>query len=577
MRTTTAGGNGLARRLSWAAAAMLLATGAVARAQDQVLITNPETQGRYFSTGWLFMLTFTCALWMIAFDWIGRDTERLKGRRGFWGGMILGVGGTGVILMLLVDMALSFASVLGIVVVFGIYVWRRNAGLPPEQQVFTRQHFRYLMRAAMEKLKLRESAGAMMQKGEREGAVEIELLRKDGASLEKLSEGRTHPQASEAVLAVKELIESAVLSRTTDVHLEPKETELQARFRIDGILHNVPSYPQELALPMVSGVNVLSDMDIAEKRKPQDGTFMGRLGERTLDFRVATTPSVHGETMVIRILDRDVGLMRLDRLGLQKNMLRKIGPILNAANGMLIASGPTGSGKTTTMYAMISEMDAYQKNIVTVENPIEYRLDNVTQTQVNPKAGVTFPGTLRSFLRQDPDVILVGEIRDAETARVALQAAMTGHFVLTTLHANDAITSLFRLLDLGVEPYLISSSLSAVLGQRLVRVLCTACKQPYAPPASFLKKIGVKPTQDMVLYKAQGCEECQGTGYRGRKGVFDFFEATEAVKELIRVNPSPELIKQEARKSGWRTLQEAGLSLVIEGHTSLKELVRVTR
>jgi type II secretory ATPase GspE/PulE/Tfp pilus assembly ATPase PilB-like protein len=244
---------------------------------------------------------------------------------------------------------------------------------------------------------------------------------------------------------------------------------------------------------------------------------------------------------------------------------------------MFIASGPTGAGKSTTLYAMISEIDAYQKNIITIEDPIEYRLDNVTQTPINPKAGVTFASSLRSSLRQDPDVIMVGEIRDAETARVACQAAMTGHFVFTTLHANDSVTSLFRLLDLGVEPYFIASSLSAVLAQRLCRVLCPTCKEAYVPEPEFFKSIGLPPGKEIQLYKSVGCEECQGTGYRGRIGIFELLEVTDAIKELLRTTPGVQAITAEAKKTGFRKLHEDGLAKVIKGLTSVKELLRVTR
>jgi len=554
---------------------LLVACAGSAAGQDLLVETGGQ---RYFSTFWLIMLIIHCTVWMATFDWVGRDTERLKGRTSFWGGLLMGTGAAGTLLMLLVDIAFIFVATIGLLVLFGVYVRHRNHDLPEEQRVFTRRHLSYVLRTIAERLHLRPAAGAMIPRRGQGETTEIVLLRKDGASLEALSDRRTGGgQPSDAVIAVKELIESAILSRATDVHLEPKETELQARYRIDGILHSVPSYPPELAAPMISGVKVLADMNIADKRKPQDGTFMAQMGNRTLDFRVATTPSVHGETMVIRILDRDVGLIGLDKLGLSPEGQEHVIQLVNAPHGMLIVSGPTGSGKTTTLYAMITQLDAFQKNIVTVENPIEYRLDNVTQTQVNPRAGVTFPNALRSFLRQDPDVIMVGEIRDAETARVALQAAMTGHLVLTTLHANDAITSLFRLLDLGVEPYLIASSLMAVVGQRLARILCPACKIPYPPSPSFLKKAGIAPSPDLVLYKAQGCEECQGTGYRGRAGIFDLFEMNDAIRELVRTNPSLQLIKKEARRTGWRTLQETGLSMVVRGETSIKELVRVTK
>ena len=565
----------LNRRVLVGAALLLGVFTCPAAAQQTVY---EETGGRYFRTFWLIMLIVQCSVWIGTFDWVGRDTERLKGRRQFWGMIMMSVGAAGTAMMLFVSVGFVFTTLIAQFAVFGIYVWKRNMGLPPERRVLTLAHLNYVFRTAAERLHLRGTAGAVIQRaGRGEAAPEIVLLHKKGVTLDQLAESRASDQVSEAVLAVKQLIESAVLSRVTDIHLEPKQSELQARFRIDGILHNVPSYPPELALPMVSAIKVLSDMDITVRRKPQDGTFMGRLSEKELDFRVATTPSIHGETMVIRVLDRSGGLMGLDELGLPPQNVEAIRRVVNSPNGMMIASGPTGSGKTTTLYSVLATLDAFQKNIVTIENPIEYRLDNINQTQVNPKAGVTFASALTSFLRQDPDVIMVGEIRDAQTASVALQAAMTGHFVFTTLHANDSITTLFRLLDLGVEPYLIASSLSAVLAQRLLRVLCPVCKIPYVPQPRFLRKIGIEPSEDVELYKAQGCDDCQGTGYKGRIGIFEFLLVNDPIKELIRTNPSVQLIKQEARKAGWRTLQESGLFQVVEGETSIKELVRVTK
>jgi len=550
---------------------------AVAAAPAAVAQEALAPEGRwYFSHFWLFMLMVYSGVWLVVFDWLGRDAEKLRLNHTLWASLACGLGAFGAILVLFASRYLVFLGILLLLGLFVGYVVRRNAVVPPQQKVFTPDHLAYLFRRIGARLHIVPDAGVRAETTG-EDMTEIVLLRKDGTPLEKIAADRASDRTSEAVISIKELIESAVLSRATDIHLEPKETELQARFRIDGILHNVPSYPAEQAAPMISCVKVLCNMDIAEKRKPQDGTFMGKLDDRTLDFRVSTAPSVHGETMVIRILDRNVGLIRLEKLGLSPKDLQVVRRIINYPHGMMIASGPTGSGKTTTLYAALSELDAFQKNIITIEDPIEYRLENVTQQQVNPKAGVTFASALRSSLRQDPDVIMVGEIRDAETARVALQAAMTGHFVFTTLHANDAITSLFRLLDLGVEPYLIASSLSAAVAQRLVRVLCPECKAPYVPEPEFLQKIGVRTQQPIRLFKPVGCENCQGTGYYGRIGIFEVFVMNDAIKDLIRTNPSLQLISAEARKAGMRRLQEDGLAKVLRGITSVKELVRVTR
>ena len=537
----------------------------------------PPEGARYFDSFWLFMFTLQCVAWVGVFDWVGRDSSKWKVRPALWTGLAAGMGAGALILTLAAGIGFVFLGMTGLGVVLGMYVYMRNRVVPGDMKVLTGQHVRNVFRRMGVRLHLVSEEGGG---GGGSGGVdmtEIVLLRKDGTTLEKIAEGRGSMRTSEAVLSVKELVESAVLSRATDIHLEPKEDELQARFRIDGILHNVPSYDRELALPMISSVKVLSDMDIAEKRKPQDGTYMGRLGGRTLDFRVSTTPSVHGETMVIRILDRGVGLMSLEKLGFSVTDLPAVKRIMNYPHGMMVVAGPTGSGKSTTLYAVLSELDAFQKNIVTIEDPIEYRLDNVTQTQVNPKTGVTFASQLRSALRQDPDVILVGEIRDAETARVALQAAMTGHFVFTTLHANDSITSMFRLLDLGVEPYLIASSLSVVLAQRLLRVLCEECKAAYVPDPQFLAKLGVRTDREIELWKAVGCDRCQGTGYFGRIGVFELLELNDVMRDLVRTNPSVQLMGSEARKMGMRKLQEDGLAKVFKGVTSVKELVRVTR
>jgi type II secretory ATPase GspE/PulE/Tfp pilus assembly ATPase PilB-like protein len=560
-----------------AAATVLLAMASLPAAAQTVMVGDP-TRGRYMSGFWLFMFLLYCVVWMGVFDWIGRDSEKIKLPSRFWGSIAMLVGFMGLVMMIVVSMGFVFTGIVGLIALFSVYVYKRNLLVGPEQRIFTKEHFSYVFRQISERFHLRRKAGAMMQaRSSHEDTTVIELLRKDGTSLDKLTSTRSTGGTSEAVVAIKELVESAVLSRATDIHLEPKEGEFQARFRIDGILHNVPSYPPSLAPPMVSSVKVLSDMDIAEKRKPQDGSFMGRIGERTLDFRVATTPSIHGETMVIRILDRDLGLIRLEKLGMLPDHLEKMGRIIHAPHGMMIVSGPTGSGKTTTLYAMLSEIDAFQKNIITIEDPIEYRLDNVTQTAVNQRAGITFANALRSMLRQDPDVIMVGEIRDAETARVACQAAMTGHFVFTTLHANDSVTTLFRLLDLGVESYFIAASLSAVLAQRLLRVLCATCKVPYVPEPEFLKKIGVPPERQLTLYKAQGCEECQGTGYHGRIGVFELMDVSDTIKDLVRTNPGIEAITREAKRGGLRKLHDDGLAKVIKGVTSIKELIRVTR
>jgi len=534
-----------------------------------------EGASRYIPTGWLVFLVIAIFYWLVTMEFVNRDVTHLRYHPAMWNSIFFAAGFIGFLLAFLVHISLSILAFLMIVGATIAFRQFRNAAVPESDRILTPDHLRHVFRKTLRRLGIKVPE-PQIQTGHM--TTVIRLKRKDGTELEALgAEARVTQDQSEAVIAVKEVIESAVRARATDIHLEPKEKELNIRFRVDGILHALPSYPIQLAAPMISVLKVLGDMDIAEKRQAQDGTFTGELEGRTLDFRVATASSLHGETMSIRILDRDRDLINLDRLGMDKATRARFSRIISAPHGMLIVAGPTGAGKTTTLYAALQELDAYQKNIMTIENPIEYRLDNITQQAINPKAGITFASALRAMLRQDPDIIMVGEIRDAETARTALQAAMTGHFVFTTIHANDSVTALFRLMDLGVEPYLVASSLSAILAQRLVRLLCNNCKQPYPPKAELLKRVGIKPEQCRAFYKAVGCEQCQGIGYYGRTGIFELLVLNDTIRDLIRSNPSIQLIKAEARKAGLVTLQEDGLRKVCQGLTSLKELIRVTK
>ena len=543
-----------------------------------VTVMEPVSRDSYVNIAALIWVTFVALIWICLMEWVTADVRRIKAGQSYWNTGLLLLGIFGVGLSLYSNWMISFFAFPALLGVGIAYVVKRNQLAPPEERVLTRRHLAILTAHWLAKMGVRVSYETLSGEA-RNDEPEIELKRKDGQSLDALStrRGGGSTETSEAVLAIKEVVESAILTRVTDIHLEPKQSELQVRFRIDGILHSVPSYPRDLAPQIVSALKVLSDMDIAERRKPQDGGFMGEMGSKTYDFRVATTPTVHGESMVIRILDRDQGLLRLERLGMDPKRMEQIRRIINSPHGMMLVSGPTGSGKSTTLYAALQEIDAYQKNVMTVENPIEYRLDNITQTQINPKAGVTFSGQLRSLLRQDPDVMMIGEIRDAETARTALQAAMTGHFVLSTVHANDALSTLYRLMDLGVEPYLIASSLTAVLAQRLVRVLCENCKQPYVPKPEFVKKVGLDPRRVQEFFRAEGCEVCQGTGYYGRVGLFELVEITDAIRDLLRGRPNLQVLKASARKAGMMTLQEDGLRKVVQGVTAVKELIRVTK
>jgi type II secretory ATPase GspE/PulE/Tfp pilus assembly ATPase PilB-like protein len=330
---------------------------------------------------------------------------------------------------------------------------------------------------------------------------------------------------------------------------------------------------------------VLANLDITEKRKPQDGSFSAKCEGRDVDFRVATAGSVVGEKLVMRILDKERAIANLTQLGMRDKMRDTVHGIVGEPHGLFIVCGPTGAGKSTTLYACLAEIDRYQKNVITVENPVEYTIDNVTQIEVNPKAGKTFAGELRSILRQDPDVIYIGEIRDQETAEIACQAAQTGHMVFTTLHANDTVTAIGRLIDLGVQPFMIASALSAVLGQRLVRVLCPKCKVRYKPNPDMLRKANLPVDKIKFFYRppenpdgeAEKCEHCGGTGYFGRTGVFELLTVTDRIRDMIRENPNLNAIRQEAVKNGMQYLQQDGLRQVIEGHTSIQELLRVCK
>jgi type II secretory ATPase GspE/PulE/Tfp pilus assembly ATPase PilB-like protein len=333
---------------------------------------------------------------------------------------------------------------------------------------------------------------------------------------------------------------------------------------------------------------VLGDLDITERRKPQDGGFSALVEGRSVDFRLATAGSVTGEKLVMRILDRAKQIVELSQLGMRDPMREKLHSLVTQPHGLFIVCGPTGAGKSTTLYACLSEIDRFQKNVITVENPVEYHIENVTQIEVNPKAGKTFASELRSILRQDPDVIYIGEIRDQETAEIACQAAQTGHMVFTTLHANDTVTALARLIDLGVQPFLVGSSITAILGQRLIRILCNKCKVRYKPNPEMLRKANLPSDKIKHFYRppdpnaeeggnGERCPRCKGTGYFGRTGVFEMLVITDRMRDMIRENPNLNSIKQEAVKNGMQYLQEDGLRQVIEGKTSIQELLRVCK
>jgi type II secretory ATPase GspE/PulE/Tfp pilus assembly ATPase PilB-like protein len=371
------------------------------------------------------------------------------------------------------------------------------------------------------------------------------------------------------------IISQAVRDRASDVHIEPREDKLQIRYRIDGILHDMFSLPLSAHNPLVSRVKILAEMNIAEQRRPQDGQFSVKVGERDVDIRAATLDTACGERASLRILDKSLSLFTLPELGLLPDALKRYHAMLKSPFGMILVGGPTGSGKTTSLYASISQLGENERNILTIEDPIEYRFMDINQTQVNPKAGITFASGLRAIMRHDPDIILVGEIRDKDTATTAVQAALTGHLVLSSIHANDAVSVLFRLLDLGVEPYLVSSTLVGIVAQRMIRRLCTHCRTLYQPSAeeqiAYEEEMKQLPTS---FYGGAGCNLCANTGYRGRTGLFELMIMSEGIRRMMLGNASAAEIRMQAMKEGMITMKRDGMMKVKEGITSISEVLR---
>jgi general secretion pathway protein E len=376
---------------------------------------------------------------------------------------------------------------------------------------------------------------------------------------------------------VNALFFQAVKERASDIHIEPAEKETVIRMRIDGVLHEIIRINKSLHEPIVSRVKVMSRLDIAEKRIPQDGKIKLKVAGKDIDVRVSTLPTVFGERVSLRILDRTATILKIEELGMEDDMIEKMKQLIKKTYGMILITGPTGSGKTTTLYACLSEINFPGINIITIEDPIEYQLKGINQIQVNPKVGLTFATGLRSILRQDPDVVMVGEIRDGETASIAIHAALTGHLVLSTLHTNDAPSAITRLIDMGIEPYLISSAVFATLAQRLVRKICQKCKVPYEPEQKELELVGLARNQipDGILYKGRGCKECFGTGFKGRIGIFELFLIDDEIRELINSKADSMKLKSVGISKGMRTLREDGILKVIKGITTVQELARV--
>jgi type IV pilus assembly protein PilB len=380
------------------------------------------------------------------------------------------------------------------------------------------------------------------------------------------------------VKLVNLLITQAVNDRASDIHIEPGERDVRIRYRIDGVLHEVMRSPKSIQSGVISRLKIMADINIAERRIPQDGRVGLVVGGKAIDLRVATLPTVHGEKVVLRILDKSSILLRLSDLGFSMHNYTRFESSYKKPYGMILVTGPTGSGKSTTLYATLNILNTTDKNIITVEDPVEYRLAGVNQVQINPKAGLTFASALRSILRSDPDTVLIGEIRDKETAQIAIEAALTGHLVLSTLHTNDAPSAISRLIEMGIEPFLVSSAIDCVLAQRLIRVLCDRCKEPYMPTEEALVEAIIPFPEDgnlPKLHRAVGCGVCGKTGYRGRTSVHEVMTMTEDIERLAAERRSSDEIKRVARSQGMKMLREDGIEKVLAGVTSIEEILRV--
>jgi len=373
------------------------------------------------------------------------------------------------------------------------------------------------------------------------------------------------------------LIIQAAQEKASDIHIEPEENRTRVRYRIDGIMHEVSSPPAHLHNPLVSRIKVMSKMDIAESRVPQDGRFEYNFEAREIDVRVSTYPTIYGEAVVMRLLDKQAIILDMKDLGFNEANLKRFKTTITRPYGIILVTGPTGSGKTTTLYATLNTINTPERNIVTVEDPVEYELPGIRQSQINPKAGLVFANALRSMLRQDPDIILVGEVRDLETARVAIEAALTGHLVFSTLHTNDAVGALTRLTDMGVEPFLTSSSVAAVIAQRLVRKICDNCKVPVELPEDVYGSIEYFKNRKVTFYQGKGCKSCRGTGYKGRTAILEILVMNDKLKELVLLKSSSVALRKEALATGMKTLREDGLLKVERGITTLDEVLRVTQ
>jgi len=446
---------------------------------------------------------------------------------------------------------------------------RRHLACPMRIEMVSDARFEVLLRERYE----RSSSDAMQLMGDMGGEEDLDSVARSLAEPEDLLE--TEDDAP-IIRLINALLTEAVKENASDIHIEPYESRLTVRFRVDGVLRQILEPPRVLAPLITSRIKVMARLDIAEKRLPQDGRISLKVAGRAVDVRVSTLPSGHGERVVLRLLDKQAGRLDLTHLGMDGKTLAVMERAIHRPHGIILVTGPTGSGKTTTLYAGLTQLNDRSRNILTVEDPIEYDLDGIGQTQINPKVDMTFARGLRAILRQDPDVVMVGEIRDLETVQIAVQASLTGHLVLSTLHTNTAVGAITRLRDMGVEPFLLSSTLVAILAQRLVRLLCDHCKQPYEAGATDCELLGLPKDAPPTLYKSVGCDHCNGLGYRGRTGIYELVEVDDTLRGLIHDGAGEQVLEHHARAHG-PSIRADGLRRILAGHTTVEEVLRVTK
>jgi len=418
----------------------------------------------------------------------------------------------------------------------------------------------------------RDSAQQLVQNMEENGSITI-------AGLEDTADLLDDTSDAPIIKLVNHIISQSIKARASDIHIEPYQSSFKVRYRVDGILYDLLSPPMGIQPALISRIKVMAKMNIAEKRLPQDGRFEVKMGGQSIDVRVSIIPSSFGERLVLRLLNKSGSLLRLTEIGLSSERLALLENLVRSPNGIILVTGPTGSGKTTTLYAILSSINTPDINIITIEDPIEYQIKGISQMQVNPKINLTFARGLRSIVRQDPDVILIGEIRDRETAEIAVHSALTGHLVFSTLHTNDSASAITRLVDIGIEPFLISSSVMAVVAQRLIRVLCSYCKEASEPDYIALEGLGVIPDKfkDGKIYKAKGCEKCFNTGYKSRMAIFEIMVLNSHLKNLILKTYDSNRIKNEALNQNMITLRQDGIQKLLDGITTIEEVLRVTQ